>query len=242
MARAAGAAEGSRAESADAAFAGFGAGALAFLRALGFYQDRAWFQENRAVYESELRLPLAALVADLSLVLERCGLPLSGDPRRALFRINRDIRFARDKSPYNTHVSAALTRGGAKRAPGALYLHFAPEGCLAAAGFWHPEPAELARLRGAILGDPRGFAALERALARRGLALARADALKRLPRGFERVSDARIAEALRLRSLTVHRDLPEEMVFRPALVGQIADFAAAAMPLLRFGWAALAAG
>jgi len=87
--------------------------------------------------------------------LEEAGMPLVGDPQRAIFRIYRDVRFSPDKRLYKTHAGAVLTRSGGKRDPGLLYLHVAPGESMVAAGFWHPEPALLSRLRRALPPTPR---------------------------------------------------------------------------------------
>src|SRR6266536_26141 len=71
-----------------------------------------------------------------------------------IFRIYRDVRFSADKRLYKTHAGAVLTRSGGRRDPGVLYIHVAPGESMVAAGFWHPEPTLLARLRRAVLGDP----------------------------------------------------------------------------------------
>ena len=83
-------------------FTGFGPEALGFLRDLAREQDRAWFLANKDRYEATIRAPMASLVAALSNVLAARRIPLRGDPQRAMFRIQRDVRFSRDKRPYKT--------------------------------------------------------------------------------------------------------------------------------------------
>lgn len=221
------------------AFAGFGPRALDFLKALGFHQDRAWFQENRALYESDVQGPMGALVTDLAAALARRGVPLTGDPKRAVFRIARDVRFSKDKRPFKTNAGAVLTRDGAKGNPGLLYLHLDPEGSFAAAGFYRPEPDQLGALRARMRARPRDLAALDAALAAAGLALADMDDLKRMPRGHEDVADPALARALRRRHLIVRCPIAPDALGRADLVGTLADFAEAARPLLDFGWRAL---
>ena len=71
-----------------------------------------------------------------------------GDRKGSLFRIHRDVRFAKDKSPYKTNVGAVMTRmGGAKFEPGLFYVHVSPGDCMTAAGFYDPAPETLAKLR-----------------------------------------------------------------------------------------------
>lgn len=213
---------------------------MAFLRGIAAHQDRDWYEANKAVYEAQVRGPQMALVADLGPVLADRGLPLQGDPRRALFRLHRDIRFSKDKRPYKTHAGAALTRDGAKMSPGVLYIHVDPEGSFVAAGFYQPEPTALAAIRSALAAKPAAFPALQKRLAAAGLPLEPdGEALKRLPRGYEGVSDPVLGEALRRRSFIVRRPLAAEALADPGLVDQIAAFAGEAAPLLAFGWAAI---
>src|SRR6202035_3016507 len=119
-------------------------------------------------YEAEVLAPFRALVAAVGMALGDAGIPLAGDPLRSIFRIYRDVRFSPDKRLYKTHAGAVLTRSGNKRDPGLLYLHLEPGESMVAAGFWHPEPALLLRLRRAILGDSDGFLAMAGRLAASG--------------------------------------------------------------------------
>src|SRR4029077_10705889 len=116
-----------------------------------------WFKPRKSVYETEVLAPLRHLIVAVGASLESAGMQLAGDPQRAIFRIYRDVRFSPDKRLYKTHAGAVLTRSGNKRDPGLLYLHLAPGESMVAAGFWHPEPLLLTRLRRAILGDPERF-------------------------------------------------------------------------------------
>ena len=221
-----------------AAFEGFGPKALDFFRALGFHQSKAWFDENRGLYESDVKAPLVALVGALSEGCAEAGLPLRGDGR-SLFRLNRDIRFSKDKRPYKTNGGAILSSDGSKKAPGLLYVHVDPEGCFVAAGFWHPEPPQLLALRKAIATDPKRFGAVLAELRKAGLSLGDGEALRRLPKGFEGVTDEAAGAAIRMRNLVVRRPVPDARLGSPALAGDILDFAKDAEPLLRFGWDAL---
>src|SRR5271169_3242985 len=145
-------------------FAGFQPAAFAFLNHLRDNNDPAWFKPRKALYEAEVLAPFRELIAGVGAALGQAGLPLIGDPRHGIFRIYRDVRFSPDKRLYKTHAGAVLTRSGRKRDPGLLYLHVAPAESMVAAGFWHPEPDLLRRLRQAILDDPDEFLAIARGL------------------------------------------------------------------------------
>ena len=95
-------------------FTGFRPEAVQFLADLTANNDRAWFQPRKAEYERLLKEPLEALVAALAEEFAARGLPLRADPARSPFRIYRDVRFSKDKSPYKTHAALWMYH----RAPG----------------------------------------------------------------------------------------------------------------------------
>lgn len=109
-------------------FSGFASADLAFLTGLARNNDRDWFTAHRAAYDDGLKPALAALIADTSTACAARDLPLSGDPKKSVFRIHRDTRFSKDKRPYKAHVSCTLTRDGLKMSPGMMYIHIEPEG------------------------------------------------------------------------------------------------------------------
>jgi len=183
--------------------------------------------------------PFRELIAAVGERLGQAGLPLVGDPRRGIFRIYRDVRFSPDKRLYKTHAGAVLTRSGGRRDPGVLYIHVAPRESMVAAGFWHPEPALLARLRRAVLADPEEFLAIAGRLAKAGCPLTSDDKLSRSPRGFEAAKGTPVEEYVAWKSFTAHRMLSDTEMQSPALVDRIADFTRTVLPLLEWGWAAV---
>src|SRR5260370_41697406 len=166
------------------AFAGFRQAAFAFFEELRDNNDPAWFKPRRAVYENEVLAPFRHLIVAVGAASHRAGLPLVGDPQAGVFRIYRDVRFSSDKRLYKTHAGAVLTRSGNKRDPGLLYLHVAPGDSMVAAGFWHPEPDLLFRLRRAVLDEPGAFLAMAARWAGAGCPIASDERLGRRPRGF----------------------------------------------------------
>ena len=222
-------------------FQGFGPEALPFLKALAFHQSKEWFDANKAIYESNLKTPMGDLVEDLTLAFQAAKIPLKGDRKGSLFRIYRDVRFSKDKSPYKTNVGAVMTRiGGSKNEPGLFYFHCAVEGCFTAIGFYDPQPEALARLRAAMVRAPKAWAKLLVSLSQQGLHLSDEYALKRAPKGYEDITDEPILKALRHKSLVVTHPLAPERLADPALIQDLAAFAKAALPLLSWGWDAIA--
>lgn len=220
-------------------FRGFGAKAVPFFKALAFHQDKGWFQENRALYEADVVEPMAALIDGLAARFARAGIPLTGEGRKAMFRIHRDTRFAKEKHPYKTHAGAVMTRSGRKDDPGLLYIHLDPEGSFVAAGFYMPEKAELEALRKAILRKPKDYEAMVAALGKGGLELEAMAPLSRMPRGYEDHKDSPVAPALRMKSFIVEEGLKPAEMRRADLLDRIESFAGRSLPLLEFGWKAI---
>src|SRR5947208_1541755 len=217
-------------------FAGFRPAAFAFFGELRDNNDPVWFKPRKAVYEAEVLAPFRELIGSVGAAFAATGIPLVGDPIRGIFRIYRDVRFSPDKRLYKTHAGAVLTRSGRKRDPGLLYLHVAPAESMVAAGFWHPEPDLLLRLRRAILDDPDAFLALADGLAAAGSPLSSDEQLSRPPRGFEVAKGTKVAGYVGWKSFTAHAPLSDAEMQSPALVDRIVDFARTALPLLEWGW------
>ena len=220
-------------------FNGFGPDALPFFKALAFHQTKEWFDENRATYETQIKAPFGDLVEDLAAAFAKAAVPLKGDRRASLFRLNRDIRFSKDKSPYKTHAGAVLTRGGAKNDNGLFYIHVAPDGCFVAAGFYHPEPGDLTRLRRAIARAPKDYDKVMKGLDKSGIALRDDESLTRLPRGFETVADPKVAAAVMKKSFIGSKPIAATRLAKPALIDDLVAFGKQALPLLQWGWGAI---
>jgi len=155
-----------------------------FLRELRDHNDRAWFAANKQRYERDVRDVSLQFISDFAPKLEKIAPHLSADPRPvggSLFRIYRDTRFAKDKSPYKIHVGIHFFHEKAKASasvPG-FYLHLQPGESFAAAGIWHPDPAALAKIRESIAAGSPDWKALKKTkLPIEG------GSLKRPPRGF----------------------------------------------------------
>jgi uncharacterized protein (TIGR02453 family) len=221
-------------------FQGFGPQALPFFKALAFHQSREWFEANRETYEGAVKGPLGDLVDEVTERLRKTKVPIKGDRKSSVFRIHRDVRFSANKDPYKTNAGVALTRSGGKGDPGVLYFHLSPDECFFAAGFYMPEPEQLGRLRAAAARAPKAFKAMTAKLGKAGLALSDEEALKRAPRGFEAVDDAEIAAAIRLKNLICLRPVAAAAIKSPALADDFCAFARNALPLLTWGWDALA--
>jgi uncharacterized protein (TIGR02453 family) len=220
-------------------FQGFGPKALPFLRALGFHQTREWFAENRAIYDSDVKAPMHALIAAATDRFAALGIPLKGSGAASMFRVNRDARFSKDKSPYNTHASAVLTRNGTKKEAGGAYIHIKPDECFVGAGIWFTDPATLNALRRKILAFPDTFLSIEDELLANGLPLVPEDELKRVPPGFQHVTDPRLQRLMRQKHFFANKPVPDDAITSPAFLDTLVQVTMAVMPIFEFCWPVL---
>ncbi len=223
-------------------FHGFRPAAQRFFRSLARHNQRSWFEAHRPVYEAEVRAPLRALIEEVDVRLATAAPELVGDPKRSLFRIHRDIRFSKDKSPYKTNAGCWFYHQDAGRAVGqeaegggaGVYFHLDGSSAFVAGGIWMPPRPALARLREALAEEPEKFAAIVKAppFRRRFGRLDQEAMLSRLPRGFAPGHSAE--QWLRYQSFTVSRSLPARDVASPRLPGVILRDVVAMRAFLRW--------
>ncbi|MBL8385496.1 MAG: DUF2461 domain-containing protein [Burkholderiales bacterium] len=206
-----------------------------FLEGLHENNNRAWFAMNKPAYDI-LRAEFTQLVAQLIEGAARFDPPVAGqDPKKAQFRINRDIRFSKDKSPYKTHFSAVIAPGGKKDPGSHYYFHIDHRGTLLVAGGCYMPPADvLGRIRRHIVAQPQSFAKLLRA---RGMwrhfgAFAEEGRLARPPKGFS--ADSPHIEFIRQKSFIVWTEVPVRGMDPAALRAHILSGFKASLPLIRW--------
>jgi uncharacterized protein (TIGR02453 family) len=157
---------------------------LRFLAELKRNNRRDWFLANRERYESSLREPFLRFISDFGPHLSKISRSFLADPRPtggSLFRINRDTRFSKDKSPYKTHAAAHFRHRAAGKdvhAPG-FYLHLEPGGCFAAAGLWRPDGPAVDKVRDAIVERSGEWSKVRKSLTIEG------ESLVRPPKGYD---------------------------------------------------------
>ena len=219
----------------------FGPGLMNFLKELAANNDRSWFDEHKARYESEVREPARALIRELGPRLERISPYFVASDRKAggsLMRIHRDVRFSKDKSPYKTNVGIQFRHEAGKdvHAPG-YYLHIEPSGCFLGAGMWHPESSALKGVRDAIAADPAAWKKVRDAKAFRRLWELAGDSLKRPPRGYD--AEHPMIEDLKRKDHIAVADLDAKLLTSPDLPKLLTDHFRAAKPYMAFQAAAL---
>jgi len=219
-------------------FPGIPESGLRFLRELKANNDRAWFKPRKQTLEDEVIGPLQCLIADFSRRAAAEGVPLSGDPKKSIFRIYRDTRFSSDKTPYKTHVGAVLSRSGERGELGVVYIHIEPAASFVGSGFWRPPTPYLRALRERIVADPDRWLELVEQMAAGGLPVEAGDPLKRMPAGTNDLSEHPVAPWLKGRSFSCARRLSDDQLADPSLTQIVLDTAKQSLPLLNFGWAA----
>jgi uncharacterized protein (TIGR02453 family) len=171
-------------------FTGWKAEALEFFEGLEAENTKAYWERNKATYESIVRAPMEELLAELA--------PKWGEGR--IFRPYRDIRFSKDKSPYKTNIAAVVGGSG--------YVHLDARGLSAGSGMWEMAPDQLERYRAAV-DDDRTGKALTQVVAKastKGLGVMSHGELKTAPRGYAK--DHPRVELLRYKGLATWQDWP----------------------------------
>lgn len=214
--------------------------ALRFLRGLAKHNNKEWFEAHRPDYENEVRDPMRDLIGEMNAKLEAFAPEIGGDPKRSMFRIHRDIRFSKDKSPYKTHAACwfhhkrATARVGSEADAGSagFYFHLEPGKSMVGAGLWMPPRPQLNKIRDAIAEDPNGFAKMAKSLEKRFGGISDEAVLTRMPRGFS--EDHPAAKWLRYRSFTSGRLLEDAEVTDPKLPTLLASELKGLLPLVRW--------
>ncbi len=207
-----------------------------FLRELRINNRREWFEANRDRYERHVREPLLQFVREFQFRLHGISSQFVADARPtggSLFRIHRDVRFSRDKSPYKTHAALQFRHRQGKdvHAPG-FYLHFEPDQCFAGIGIWRPDRPSLNRIRAALVEHPEDWLeAVGHPEFRRAYELG-GDSLKRPPAGIDPKHP--LVEDLKRTDFVAFAEFTEEQAMAPDFIDRYAQLCAAGTPLMRF--------
>lgn len=160
-----------------------------FFRELKNNNNREWFETNKGRYEKHVRGPLLEFISDFGLRLAEISPHYVADARKtggSLFRINRDIRFSKEKTPYKTHAGVQFRHESGKdaHAPG-FYLHLEPDGVFAGVGIWQPDSPTLAKIREAIVEQPERWQRASRGETFLATFAIGGESLKNPPKGYD---------------------------------------------------------
>lgn len=219
-------------------FEGFSRETFRLLHDLKENNNKPWFDEHRSEYESLLREPCRGLVEQMALLFAEHGLPLRATPKASLFRINRDIRFSKDKSPYKTHIGIAFPFEGVSQEEWrGMYFSLEPEGkkgikSYCGGGVYVPSSAMLKRIREKVAIDHATF---DRLLAEPGFhdlfpGGIHGESLKRMPKGY--AEDHPASRYLKMKQFLFGAPLTEEHVLSRELPEILIDHCKAGIDVL----------
>ena len=212
-----------------AAFAGFDRDAIQFLHELTVEMNREWFEANKDRYKQRWQEPMAALLDDVRARLAKVYAPIKlGAPK--LFRIYRDTRFSKDKSPYKTHVAGSIPLG---ENSAAIYVHLGTDEEFVGAGTYFFEDAKLPRWRKLVATDKTGkeIAGIVGKLRKTGFQAGGHDDYKKVPKGF--APDHPRAEYLKMKGLTAGPPaIPKGLLHKPSFADWLVDQGKAMAPMV----------
>ena len=209
---------------------------LKFLRDLKKNNNKPWFDSHRGEYETAKK----DFEQFVQVVIDKHG---KNDPaikdllaKSCLFRINRDVRFSKDKSPYKTNFGASINKGGKKAMTAGYYFHFEPGQCFAGGGIWMPMPDDLKKVRQEI---DYNFSEFKKIIGSKKFKSVYGDLsrdpeylLSRVPKGYEPGNPA--ADYLKLKSfIATVRIKDAELTSKELVKKTVADFEAL-QPLIGF--------
>jgi len=209
------------------------ASTLDFLRDLADNNDREWFQAHRARFDTaqDNATALAGYLIGRAGKFDDEIADL--DPRSCLFRIYRDVRFAKDKSPYKTNLGSYISPGGRKSSVPGYYLHIQPGRSFIAGGKHVPDGSELLKIRTAIANNTDKFLKIvEKRHYRELFGEFRGDSLKKIPKGFD--PDHRAAEYLKLKEFMAFAEFSDDEMLSPDLPKRLVGIMKEMYPLIAF--------
>jgi len=215
---------------------GFTPALFDFLRELKRNNNRDWFQANKSRYEKDVKDPLLVFIADFADRVPEISPHIAAIPRAtggSMFRIYRDMRFSKDKTPYKT--AAALhfrhERGKDVHAPG-YYLHLEPGSVFMGAGIWKPDGETVTRIRSRIDAKPAEWQEIIGNKTFTSTFSLEGDSLKRPPRGYD--PDHPLILDLKRKDFIGSTELSEEIVLRDDFLDFYVDLCLKSAPLMRF--------
>ncbi len=207
-----------------------------FFRELSVDNDRTWFNANKDRYEADVAAPLLAFIEDFAPKLKKITPHYLAIPKKvggSMFRIHRDTRFSKDKTPYKTHASAHFrhARGKDVHAPG-FYLHLGPGEVFMGAGIWHPERDPLHAIRTRIAEDPKSW---QRVLKNKKFSERfelHGESLKRPPKGFD--PEHALIEEIKRKDFIAVASFTERDACKDDFLDRFTADCRAATPLMKF--------
>jgi uncharacterized protein (TIGR02453 family) len=204
-----------------------------FLTNLKANNQKTWFEANKATYQ-DLRSQFSTTIKELHPLLTAFDAGLAQvEPAKCLFRINRDIRFSKDKSPYKTQFSAYLASGGSQSEMAGYYLHLEPENSFLGGGMYMPQNPALKKIRQEIDYNANEFLSIvKNPTFVHYFGEVQGEKLKNVPTGYEK--DHKLAAYLKLKGFFVTHNLADQELKSKDALHHIANAFRAMYPLNEF--------
>ncbi len=207
---------------------------LQFLKKLKKNNHKIWFEANKKGYENaqaEIRLFAEEWIKQYG---KKDPTIAHLDPKKCIFRIYRDVRFSKNKSPYKNNLGAYLSKGGKDIKTAGFYLHIEPGNCMFGAGNYMPDSEVLSKIRQEIDYNFKDF---EKIITQKKFksifgGLDTELKLKRAPKGYEEENPA--LELLKLKSFTVFRKIDDSEIIAPQFIQTVTNLCIASKPLVDF--------
>ena len=206
---------------------------LDFLSDLALNNERAWFAEHKTDYE-KARLVFEGFVDEVILRLSAFQDGLAGlQAKECIMRIYRDMRFSRDKTPYNTWMTSVIAPGGRKSGRFGYGLRLTPGGTMAGGGLWEAKSEQVTAFRRAVDRDPKAILALTRSSQfLRTFGSLQGEKLSKAPQGY--ASNHPAIEILKLKQVHAVRAFPDEAVCAPDFTDALVETFRVMKPFLDY--------
>lgn len=207
---------------------------LKFLKGLEKNNNKEWFDLNRKTYE-QAKANYLDFVGEVLGRMKKIDTSLADlEPKQCVFRINRDVRFSKNKAPYKTNMGASFSKGGKKVQCAGYYFHLEPGASFIGGGFWMPMAPELNKIRQEI---DYGFEEFNTIINKKKFktsfgSLSDSEKLTRPPKGYEAENPA--IELLKLKSFIVMSEVKDAELTGKELVNKVVDHFETMMPLVDF--------
>ena len=216
-------------------FTGFPEEMIPFFKKLKRNNNREWFAAHKDEFEENVKFPMQCFIASLAPLFGEFAPEVDIDPKRSIFRIYRDTRFSKDKTPYKTHAAAHFVlRGMPKGLVGSgYYFHIEPGEVFLGAGIYIPDGVQIKKIRAAIAARSEEFLSIvkDKKFVKRFGALD-GNRLQRVPTGY--APDHPMAEYLKLKQFFVGVTLTDDVILKPKFLNEAAKIYAEATPFVRF--------
>lgn len=209
---------------------------IKFLKELKKNNRREWFEENRKQYELA-KNDFAFLVQNVIDIFAKKDKSIASlKAKDCVFRINRDVRFSKDKSPYKTNMGASFSKGGKKSPLAGYYFHCEPGNSFVGGGLWMPEPGMLSKLRQEIdynfdefekITGNKKFVSVYKSLDK-----SKENSLVRPPKGYE--ANNRAIEYIKLKSFIATAPITDSELINKNLGIKITEAMEALQPVISF--------